>query len=115
MPSKLVVVVRTDLDMGRGKVAAQVAHAAVTATLQALGTSALRAWLADGQPKVVLRVPDEAALAEVADAAGVAGLPTTVIRDAGRTQVAPGTPTCLAVGPAPVEAIDPVTGGLRML
>lgn len=115
MPSKLVIVVRTDLDMGRGKLAAQVGHAAVAATLAALGTVRLRDWLVDGQPKVVLRVAGEEELAGVEAAARRAGLATEVIRDAGRTQVAAGTATCLAVGPAPVEEIDPVTGGLRML
>lgn len=115
MPSKLVIVARTDLDMGRGKLAAQVAHAAVAATLAALGTARLRDWLADGQPKVVLRASGEAELGEVEAAARAAGLATEMIHDAGRTQVAAGTATCLAVGPAPVERIDPVTGGLRML
>ena len=56
MAVKLAVAVRTDLDMGRGKIAAQVAHAAVAATLASLGTADLGAWLAEGQPKVVLRV-----------------------------------------------------------
>jgi PTH2 family peptidyl-tRNA hydrolase len=54
MAAKLSVVVRTDLDMGRGKIAVQVAHAAVTAALAAQGGSDFADWLADGQPKVVL-------------------------------------------------------------
>lgn len=43
------------------------------------------------------------------------GLPTHVVRDAGRTEVEPGSITVLAVGPAPAEAIDAVTGALRLL
>jgi peptidyl-tRNA hydrolase, PTH2 family len=112
---KLVLVVRTDLGMGRGKLAAQVAHAAVMAALHATGTPAAVAWLADGQPKVVLRADDEEHLAAVAAAASEAGLPVQVVHDAGRTQVPAGTPTCAAIGPATDEAVDAVTGDLRLL
>jgi PTH2 family peptidyl-tRNA hydrolase len=112
---KLALVVRTDLDMGRGKIAAQVAHAAVTATLRNLGSAAFKAWLREGQPKVVLRVGTDEELRQVCAAAGAAGLPVEVIRDAGRTQVAPGTATCCAIGPAAADAIDRVAGSLRLL
>jgi len=112
---KLVLVVRTDLGMGRGKLAAQVAHAAVAATLSTSGTAAHDEWLAEGQPKVVLRADDEDHLARLVGAASAAGLPVEVVRDAGRTQVPAGTVTCAAVGPAPVDAVDAVTGELRLL
>ena len=112
---KLVVVVRTDLGMGRGKLAAQVAHAAVAAALAAQGSRDFRAWLDEGQPKVVLSVSDADQLSEIAAAADAAGLPVHVIRDAGRTQLAPGTPTCCAVGPAESARMDAVTGGLSLL
>ena len=112
---KLVLVVRTDLGMGRGKLAAQVAHAAVSAALAGAGTPAHDAWLAEGQPKVVLRADDEEHLALLVGSARAAGLPVEVVRDAGRTQVAAGTVTCAAVGPAPDDAVDAVTGELRLL
>ncbi len=119
MPTKLVLLVRTDLDMGRGKIAAQAAHAAVSAVLRAMGRSRrdaqLVAWLQEGQPKVVLRVASADELADVCDAAQEAGLPVEVIEDAGRTQVAPGTATCAALGPAAIEPLDAVTGQLRLL
>jgi peptidyl-tRNA hydrolase, PTH2 family len=115
MAVKLVLVVRVDLGMGRGKIAAQVAHAAVTAALVSGGSAAFAAWLAEGQPKVVLKVTGGERLLEVAGQAREAGLPVSVIQDAGRTQVAPGTPTCCAVGPADAERIDVVTGGLSLL
>jgi PTH2 family peptidyl-tRNA hydrolase len=113
--AKLVVVVRTDLAMGRGKIAAQVAHAAVAATLRGLGSPGLTQWLRDGQPKVVLKVTSAEQLLEVAERAGAAGLPVEIIPDAGRTQVTPGTPTCCAVGPAADNSIDAVTGELPLL
>lgn len=115
VPAKLVLVVRTDLDMGRGKIAAQVAHAAVAAALSGLGQRRLLRWLEDGQPKVVLRAGSEEELAAVAAQAQAAALPVEVVRDAGRTQVPAGTMTCLAVGPDDSEAIDAVTGSLSLL
>src|SRR3954453_23353969 len=111
---KLAIVVRADLGMGRGKAAAQVAHAAVAATLTATGSPRLSAWLADGQPKVVLRVDSAEALDEVVAAANAAGLPVETIADAGRTQLAPDTVTCAAIGPADDDALNEVTGTLRL-
>lgn len=114
-PVKLALVVRTDLGMGRGKIAAQVAHAAVCAAVRNYGRPAFTAWLREGQPKVVLKVADEDQLGEVCAAAEAARLPVEVIRDAGRTQVAPGTVTCAAIGPAPAAEIDRVAGALSLL
>jgi PTH2 family peptidyl-tRNA hydrolase len=115
VPTKLTIVIRADLGMGRGKIAAQAAHAAVTATLASLGTVAFRSWMLDGQPKVVLRASGEEQLHAIAEQARDATLPVEVIRDAGRTQVAAGTPTCCAIGPAAADAIDAITGELSLL
>jgi peptidyl-tRNA hydrolase, PTH2 family len=112
---KLALVVRADLGMGRGKIAAQVAHAAVAAVLVNLGSADFAAWLQDGQPKVVLKVTGAEQLQDVMRAGRGAGLPVELIRDAGRTQVEPGTPTCCAVGPAAATRIDAVTGELSLL
>ena len=112
---RLTLVVRSDLGMGRGKIAAQAAHAAVAATLAALGTVDFRSWLRDGQPKVVLKAVSQDDLFAIADRAIDAGLPVQVIHDAGRTQVAEGTPTCCAIGPAEDSRIDAVTGALSLL
>jgi PTH2 family peptidyl-tRNA hydrolase len=113
--TKLALVMRADLGMGRGKIAAQAAHAAVAAALASARTADFRAWLRDGQPKVVLRVGSEDELRAIAAQAAAVGLPVQVIHDAGRTQVAEGTPTCCAIGPAAASRIDPVTGALALL
>ena len=115
MHTKLTLVVRSDLGMGRGKIAAQASHAAVAAVLARLGAPDFRAWLRDGQPKVVLKAVSEDELFAIAERASEAGLPVQVIHDAGRTQVAEGTPTCCAIGPAEDSRIDAVTGGLSLL
>jgi len=115
MAMKLAVVVRADLDMGRGKIAAQVAHAAVAAVLANLGTDDLAGWLREGQPKVVLKVTSGGELEDVIHRAEAARLPVELVNDAGRTQVAPGTLTCCAVGPAQSHRIDAITAGLPLL
>jgi PTH2 family peptidyl-tRNA hydrolase len=113
--TKLTLVVRADLGMGRGKIAAQAAHAAVAAALSSAGSRDFRNWLRDGQPKVVLRAGSESELLGLAGQARAAGLPVQVIHDAGRTQVAEGTPTCCAIGPAEAARIDAITGELSLL
>jgi peptidyl-tRNA hydrolase, PTH2 family len=101
--------------MGRGKIAAQASHAAVAAALASIGTPNFAGWLQAGQPKVVLRVGSQEDLYAVAEQAAEAGLPVQVIHDAGRTQVAEGTPTCCAIGPAEDIKIDAITGQLSLL
>jgi peptidyl-tRNA hydrolase, PTH2 family len=113
--TKLIIVVRADLNMGRGKIAAQASHAAVAAALASLGSADFRAWLRDGQPKVVLRANSQEQLDLLAGQASAAGLPVQVIHDAGRTQVTEGTPTCCAIGPAEASRIDAITGDLSLL
>jgi peptidyl-tRNA hydrolase len=112
---KLVIAVRGDLRMSIGKTAAQVAHAAVIATLEAAGSPRLAAWLEAGQPKVVVRVLSlealEAAMARAADA----GVATSLVADAGRTELEAGTKTCCAFGPDTDAALEPVTGDLPLL
>jgi peptidyl-tRNA hydrolase, PTH2 family len=115
MALKLVLAVRTDLGMRRGKIAAQAAHAAVAATLDCLGSTDFAVWIAQGQPKVALRVPTGEQLEEIAAQAAAAGLPVQIIHDAGRTQIAAGTATCCAIGPAEADRIDAVTGELSLL
>lgn len=124
-PLKLVLLVRLDLHMRTGKIAAQVAHAAVATVLSmqrasstgdARGDGAmLRAWLRDGQAKVVLAIKDEAEMDALERNARTAGLHTHIVADAGRTQVDAGSHTVLAVGPGPVAAIDAITGHLKLL
>ena len=112
---KMALVVRTDLGMGRGKIAAQVAHAAVTAALRARDTAMFAAWSRAGQRKVVLKIGGETELAQLCAQAHAAGLPVQVIHDAGRTQLAAGTMTCCAIGPAYREGLDRVTASLGLL
>jgi PTH2 family peptidyl-tRNA hydrolase len=110
---KQAIVARTDLGMGEGKLAAQVAHASLSA-YEDTGRKARKQWKGAGQKKVVLKGSGESELFELADVAERAGLPHAVVRDAGHTQLDPGTVTALAVGPGADEDVDRVTGDLSL-
>ncbi|XP_042215348.1 peptidyl-tRNA hydrolase 2, mitochondrial-like isoform X3 [Homarus americanus] len=113
---KLVLIVRSDLKMGKGKVAAQCSHATLKAykQTQKRDSRLLRAWEMNGQPKVVLKIEDEASMLDLASLARDAGLTVSLIQDAGRTQIAPGSRTVLGIGPGTVELVDTVTGHLKL-
>ena len=111
---KQAIVARVDIGMGTGKLAAQVAHASLSA-YEDTGEGARREWKGGGQKKVVLKGEGESQLFELADAADREGLPYAVVRDAGHTQLDPGTVTALAVGPGPDNVVDKVTGRLSLL
>ena len=110
---KQAIVARADLGMGEGKLAAQVAHASLQAYEDA-DRAARREWKGSGQKKVVLQANSEAELFELAERADVEGVPHAIIRDAGHTQLQPGTVTALAVGPASDDRVDAVTGDLSL-
>lgn len=114
---KQVIVVRTDIKMSKGKIAAQVAHAAVTAALEAMKKKPewFNAWLEEGQKKVVLKVNSDKELIEIYNKALAMNLPVALIRDMGLTEIPPGTLTTVAIGPAPEDKIDRITGKLKLL
>jgi PTH2 family peptidyl-tRNA hydrolase len=116
MEYKLVIVIRDDLKMSAGKLAAQVAHAAVSCALEAKAkkTKWFSEWYKEGQRKVVLRVKDIHELRSLKELAARAGLPVALIEDAGLTELPPNTTTCLGIGPAPENAIDSITGSLPL-
>ncbi|MBI4152831.1 peptidyl-tRNA hydrolase [Candidatus Woesearchaeota archaeon] len=114
MPLKQVILVRQDLKLPKGKLAAQAAHASVEAVLKS-DPKDVKAWRNEGMAKIVLKVKDEKELVAYFQNAKEKSLVSSLITDAGRTVVAPGTKTCAAVGPAEEEAIDALTGTLSLL
>jgi len=113
---KLVIVVRTDLGISKGKMAAQVAHAAVNCSLKSKksDSSNFKRWYNEGQKKVVVKGTNESSLRELQQHARDVGLTCSLISDAGLTEVPPGTVTCLGIGPASETKINDITGNLSL-
>jgi len=114
---KQVIVVRLDLKMSKGKLAAQVAHASVSSAESArVGWHKWwRTWMIEGQKKVVLKIKDKNSLIEIYNKASSQHLPVSLISDRGLTELEPGTITCVGIGPAPSKLIDKFTGILPLL
>ncbi|MBF0911267.1 MAG: aminoacyl-tRNA hydrolase [Atopobiaceae bacterium] len=138
--SKQMIVIRRDLKMRKGKIAAQASHACVEATLIALAkeqrlnevcvaenqnwvylnhshedTSALTNWFDAGVAKICVYVDSEEELLELANQGREQGFVVALIKDAGFTEFH-GEPTftCIAFEPLAAEDIDPLTGDLPL-
>ena len=136
--SKMMIVMRRDLKMRKGKIAAQAGHAAIEAILMALhkeGRCAdiistaegiclaengkpetpLSEWFSYGCAKICVYVDSEEELMAVAAKAEAKGVLTAVITDAGMTEFhGVPTKTCLALEPLPSDIADEITGGLPL-
>ncbi len=112
-----MIAVRKDITMGRGKLAAQVAHAAVSGAKKSLSirNDWYDIWFKTGQAKVVVKVENLEELIELENHARTVGLPAVSVQDMGLTQIPPGTITCIGIGPGPAELIDRVTHHLKLL
>ena len=136
--SKMMIVMRRDLKMRKGKIAAQAGHACIDAILMALSkegrmndftmagdgfilknadkpSSPLSDWFAYGCAKVCVYVDSEEALLDIARKAQERGMIASVITDAGMTEFhGVPTKTCLALEPLPAEIADELTGDLPL-
>lgn len=104
---------REDLGMSPGKLAAQTAHASLSAYDKAERQD-IDAWKRTGTTKVVLSAFSETELLALYKEAVSKYLPACIVADEGRTEVTPGTITGIAIGPAASDAIDYVTGHLKL-
>jgi len=114
MAYKQVILVREDLKLPKGKMSAQVAHAAVEAVLRS-DKAKVKAWRDEGMMKIVLKVKDQKELFKYKQNAEAHMLTVAVITDAGHTVVEPGTITCMAIGPDSEEVIDKVSSELKLM
>ncbi|KAL0245171.1 hypothetical protein GEMRC1_009251 [Eukaryota sp. GEM-RC1] len=112
---KLVMCVRSDLKMKKGKIAAQCGHAVSGIMSQESVQPLLKHWRHRGEAKVALSVSTEEELLALKEKAKALDLPTYTVVDAGRTQIAPNSVTVLGIGPGPVSVIDSVTQHLKLL
>tara|TARA_Y100000310_G_C20210062_1_gene590899 strand:+ start:99 stop:446 length:348 start_codon:yes stop_codon:yes gene_type:complete len=111
---KQVILLRSDLKLPLGKASSQVAHAS-TGSLLKSHKDDISKWKKQGMKKIVLKVKDLDELMKFKEDAEDSGLVVSLVEDAGRTVVEPGTITCLGVGPDKEEKIDKVTGKLKMV
>lgn len=112
---KQVIAVRTDLGMSKGKLAGQVAHAAVKVSHQIENKNILDEWQEKGAPKIVVKVDSEEQIQSLAKKSENNNIPYTIISDLGHTELEPDTTTTIGFGPADNEDLDKITGDLSLL
>jgi len=112
---KQAIIIRTDLGMKKGKIASQASHASVSAFVDCLkkNPKACDEWL-PFQKKVVLKVDNEKELVMLFESLRKL-LPCALIKDAGRTQIEPGSITATGIGPAKESEINKFTKDLKLL
>ena len=111
---KQVILIRQDLKLPKGKLAAQAAHASVETVLKS-DSKLVKVWREEGMAKIVVKVKGEKELIKYFQMAKDEGLTASLITDAGRTVIAPGTKTCVGIGPDEEEKVDAITGELSLL
>lgn len=111
---KQVMIVRRDLKMGKGKIAAQCCHGAI-GSYKKTDSEKIRKWENTGYAKVVCKADSLEELLELKKTADEMGISNYLVVDAGRTQLPTSTTTVLALGPDEDEIIDKVTGDLKLL
>ena len=115
---KMMIVMRTDLDMGTGKMIAQAGHAIVKlvwTNMDEVDGDPLTSWVDSGMKKVCVAADSEEVLLQTVAKAKELNIPVYLVTDSGLTQVEPGTKTCAAIGPAKDKLIEKVTGSLPLL
>jgi len=114
---KQTIVIRADLKMGKGKIGGQCSHASVSAyeRIRKSHPDIAREWFMQNQKKIVLKVESEEELLEYFQKGKEAGIPCELIRDAGHTQLEPGTITCFGAGPWDEDELDRLFGKLKLL
>ena len=114
---KMVFVVNHELKMGKGKIAAQVAHAAVKATLSCgeRDPALLDAWFKTGQKKICVKGESAQHLESLSLEANNRGIMANKIHDAGHTQIPSGSLTVLSLGPDMEKNLNKITGDLKLL
>lgn len=109
---KQVIVVRKDLELSKGKMCAQVAHASISSYEK---SKFKKGWIEQGQKKIVVECENEAELLKIFEKAKKENLPVALIQDAGLTEIPPGTITCVGIGPDDEKKIDMITRNLKLL
>jgi PTH2 family peptidyl-tRNA hydrolase len=110
---KQIIIIRKDLNLSLGKACAQASHASLGAYKKS-SSFTKKMWSAEGEKKVVLKADNDVVLRQLEKKAQKEKLPVYLVRDAGRTELKPGTVTALGIGPAREGKIDKITGSLPL-
>ena len=111
---KQVILIRTDLKMGKGKLCGQAAHASV----YSLGLSPgeiVHKWFNEGMRKIILKVNSEEEIVKYKSIFDSYGLKSVIVKDRGLTQIESGTITALGIEICENEKIDPIIKDLKLL
>ena len=119
----MMLAVRSDLGMTKGKIGAQCGHATLGAfhtikkwaKTSTYWSKVLKTWSYVGQKKVCVKATSEAHLLEIKAKAMEMGIPCYTVADAGHTQIEAGSLTVCGMGPCTTKQINFVTGGLKLL
>ncbi|MDE1823658.1 MAG: peptidyl-tRNA hydrolase Pth2 [Candidatus Micrarchaeota archaeon] len=114
---KQVIIIRTDIDMGKGKSIAQGSHASLMSYFEVVKVDkdVAQEWIDRGEKKIVLKVPSDKELKRLAEGFKYKKIPHALVTDAGLTELPPGTVTALGAGPWNSKEIDALTSGLKLL
>jgi len=110
---KQVIILRSDLGMSRGKLAAQACHASLGAYKKA-DERKIKKWEFEGGRKVIVQVNSQEDLFLIYELVKATDIPSYLVTDAGFTEIPPSTITSLGVGPDEDEKIDKITQGLKL-
>ncbi|OPY25297.1 MAG: Peptidyl-tRNA hydrolase [Methanobacterium sp. PtaU1.Bin242] len=111
---KQIIIMRGDLPISRGKIAAQACHASI-GSYKRTDERKIKKWEQEGGKKVVLKVNDLEELFEYYEMVKASDLPYFLVTDAGHTELPESTVTCLGIGPDEDEKIDKITQDLKLL
>lgn len=111
---KQAIILRKDIDLGKGKLVSQALHAAIGA-MRKVDNEVLAKWESEGSKKIVLKIKDIGEMKDIENKLKKAKMPYFLVKDAGRTQVKSGTITALGIGPVEENKIDKITGKLKLL
>lgn len=107
------IVINTELAMGKGKIASQAAHASIEAYDKS-NEEEKRKWKEKGMKKIVLKATEKE-IVELFQKLKKEGYACSLIKDAGRTQIKPGSITAMGCGPENEQKIMKYFEELKLL
>jgi len=111
---KQAIILRSDIGMSVGKLCVQACHASI-GSCENVDFNVLKSWKTEGQKKIVLEVQSRDEIVKLYKKAKDMKIPCFLVKDAGLTELKPGTITALGIGPDNEEKINKITGSLKLL